>query len=98
MWEDRDHPAVIYDYTPTRERAGPEAFLQTYWGFLQADAYVAYDSFFTQPERGMIEVACMAHARRHIYQALDNDPSRMRTVLLLIAQLYRWRSGRASTA
>jgi hypothetical protein len=37
----------------------------------------------------MIEVACMAHARRHIYQALDNDPSRMRTVLLLIAQLYR---------
>jgi hypothetical protein len=21
---DRDHPAVIYDYTPTRERAGPE--------------------------------------------------------------------------
>lgn len=91
---DRDHPAVIYDYTATRERAGPEEFLQTYRGFLQADAYVAYDSFFTQPERGMIEVACMAHARRHIYQALDNDPSRMRTVLLLIAQLYRM-EGRA---
>ena len=30
--------------------------------------------FFAQAERGMIEVACMAHARRHIYQALDNDP------------------------
>jgi transposase len=86
---DREHPAVIYDYTPTRERAGPEMFLKQYRGFLQADAYVAYDSFFTQPERGMIEVACMAHARRHIYQALGNDPSRMRTVLLLIAQLYR---------
>ena len=86
---DREHLAVIYDYTPTRERAGPEQFLQTYRGYLQADAYVAYDSFFTRPERGMIEVACMAHARRHIYQALDNDPSRMRTVLLLIAQLYR---------
>ncbi len=86
---DRDHAAVIYDYTPTRERAGPEEFLRTYRGYLQADAYVAYDSFFTKPERGMIEVACMAHARRHIYQALDNDPSRMRTVLLLIAQLYR---------
>lgn len=86
---DRDHAAVIYDYTPTRERAGPEEFLRAYRGYLQADAYVAYDSFFTKPERGMIEVACMAHARRHIYQALDNDPSRMRTVLLLIAQLYR---------
>ncbi len=86
---DRDHAAVIYDYTATRERAGPEEFLRTYRGYLQADAYVAYDSFFIKPERGMIEVACMAHARRHIYQALDYDPSRMRTVLLLIAQLYR---------
>lgn len=27
---DRDHPAVIYDYTPTRERAGPEEFLKDY--------------------------------------------------------------------
>jgi len=27
---DRDHPAVVYDYTPTRERAGPEEFLKHY--------------------------------------------------------------------
>ena len=86
---DRDHPGVVYDYTPTRERAGPEEFLKSYRGYLQADAYAAYDSFFIQPERGMVEVACWAHARRHIYQALENDPSRMRTVLLLIAELYR---------
>jgi len=86
---DRGHPAVVYDYTGTRERAGPEMFLEQYRGYLQADAYVAYDSFFTKPERGMIEVACWAHARRHICQALDSDPSRMRTVLLLIAGLYR---------
>jgi transposase len=43
---DRDHPAVVFDYTPTRERAGPEKFLENYQGYLQADAYVAYDSFF----------------------------------------------------
>jgi hypothetical protein len=55
---DHEHLAAVYDYTPTRERAGPEAFLKTYGGHLQADAYVAYDSFFTQPERGMVEVAC----------------------------------------
>jgi transposase len=59
---DREHPAVIYDYTATRERAGPEAFLQSYRGYLQADAYVAYDSFFLKPERGMVEVGCWAHA------------------------------------
>jgi transposase len=51
---DRDHPAVIYDYTPTRERAGPEEFLKDFKGLLQADAYVVYDSFFTDPERGLV--------------------------------------------
>jgi transposase len=86
---DRDHPAVVYDYTATRERAGPEAFLKSYRGYLQADAYVAYDSFFLKPERGMVEVGCWAHSRRHVYKALETDPSRMRTVLLLIAELYR---------
>ncbi len=86
---DRDHPSVVYDYTATRERAGPEAFLKSYRGYLQADAYVAYDSFFLKPERGMVEVGCWAHSRRHVYQAVETDPSRMRTVLLLIAELYR---------
>ncbi len=85
---DRDHIAAVYDYTATRERAGPEEFLKHYRGHLQADAYVAYDAFFTKLERGMVEVGCWAHARRHFHQALENDSSRMRTVLLLIAQLY----------
>jgi transposase len=85
---DRDHPAVIYDYTATRERAGPERFLKEFRGHLQADAYVAYDSFFTDPARGMVEVGCWAHARRHVHQAMESDPSRMRTVLLMIAELY----------
>jgi transposase len=61
---DRDHPAVIYDYTPTRERAGPEEFLKDFRGHLQADAYAVYDSFFKDPKRGMVEVGCWAHARR----------------------------------
>ena len=85
---DRHHEAVIYDYTPTRERAGPEKFLRNYRGYLQADAYVAYDSFFTDPRRGMVEVGCWAHARRHFHNALDSDQKRMSAVLLLIAQLY----------
>ena len=84
---DRDHPAVIYDYTPTRERAGPERFLRNYRGYLQADAYVAYDSFFTDPARGMVEVGCWAHARRHIYQARETERC-MGAVLAYIAQLY----------
>lgn len=85
---DRDHPAVVYDYTPTRERAGPEQFLKTYRGYLQADAYVAYDSFFTDSARGLVEVGCWAHARRHAYNARETDPARMGAVLAYIAQLY----------
>src|SRR3954462_14554078 len=27
---DQDHPVILYDYTPTRERAGPEEFLKGY--------------------------------------------------------------------
>jgi transposase len=86
---DKDHPAVVYDYTPTRERAGPEQFLESYRGYLQADAYSAYDRFFIDPGRGMTEVGCWAHARRHFHDALETDRTRMGAVLSFIAQLYR---------
>ncbi len=85
---DRDHAAVIYDYTPTRERAGPEEFLEAYRGHLQADAYVVYDSFFTDPQRGLVEVGCWAHAQRHFHNALEKDPARMGGLLAMIAHLF----------
>ncbi len=80
---------MIYDYTPTRERAGPEAFLKDFRGHLQADAYVVYDSFFADPARGLVEVGCWAHARRHFHNALENDKARMGGVLAMIAHLYQ---------
>ena len=53
---------IIYDYTPTRSQAGPMRFLKNYTGYMQADAYSGYDKIYaTQP---IIEVGCMAHARR----------------------------------
>jgi transposase len=86
---DPDHPVTLYDYTATRERAGPERFLAGYRGYLQADAYGGYDAFFKDPTRGLIEVSCWAHSRRYFYKALNSDRSRMGPALLLIAQLYR---------
>ncbi len=85
---DLDHQAVVYDYTPTRERAGPNEFLKDYRGHLQADAYVVYDSFFTDPKRGLVEVGCWAHARRHFHNAMEKDKARMGGVLAMIAHLY----------
>jgi transposase len=86
---DKDHPVILYDYTKTRARAGPEEFLKGYRGHLQVDAYGGYDAFFKNPARGLIEVACWSHARRYYFKALDSDQARMGPVLLLIAQLYR---------
>src|SRR4051795_5207305 len=86
---DKDHPVIVYDYTTTRERAGPEKFLEGYRGYLQVDAYGGYDAFFRDPARGLIEVGCWAHARRYFHKALESDQSRMGAALLLIAQLYR---------
>jgi transposase len=86
---DPDHPVTLYDYTPTRERAGPEKFLAGYRGYLQADAYGGYDAFFKDPARGLTEVSCWAHSRRYFYKALESDRARMGPALLLIAQLYR---------
>ncbi len=90
MWPylgDAGHPVTVFDYTPTRERAGPEKFLSGYRGYLQADAYAGYDAFF-KGERGMTEVGCWMHSRRYFYKALESDERRMGPALALIAKLY----------
>jgi transposase len=86
---DPNHPVILYDYTATRERAGPEEFLKGYRGYLQADAYGGYDAFFRDPARGLIEVGCWSHARRYFHKALESDQPHMGPALLLIGQLYR---------
>lgn len=84
---DAHHPVIVYDYTPTRARAGPAKFLEGYRGYLQADAYSVYDAFF-KSTRGMTEVGCWMHARRYLFKALESDESRMGPALHLIARLY----------
>jgi hypothetical protein len=52
-------PQVVFDATPTHERDGPEAFLATFTGDLQADAYPGYDALY---RTGRIrELGCWAH-------------------------------------
>jgi transposase len=84
---DAHHPVIVYDYTPTRSRAGPARFLEGYKGYLQADAYSVYDAFF-KSERGMTEVGCWMHTRRYFFKALESDESHMGPALHLIARLY----------
>ena len=86
---DADHPVTVYDYTATRKRDGPDQFLGEYQGYLQADAYTGYDAIYTEPERGVVEVACMAHARRKWYEARSSDLARAMTALAYIGLLYK---------
>ena len=84
---DVHHPVIVYDYTPTRSRAGPAKFLEGYKGYLQADAYSVYDAFF-KSQRGMTEVGCWMHARRYFFKGLASDEPHMGPALHLIARLY----------
>ena len=83
---DAHHPAIVYDYTATRKGEGPDRFLGAYRGYLQADAYAGYDRLYGNATRGIVEVACWAHARRKFYEARDTALSPMSVALALIAQ------------
>jgi hypothetical protein len=43
VYLDSEGRQAVFDATPTRERDGPEAFLDGFRGKLQADAYSGYD-------------------------------------------------------
>jgi transposase len=82
---DRFHPYIAYDYTPTRSRDGPLAWLRDWKGYLQADAYAGYDAVYAN---GVIEVACWAHCRRYFFEAQESDSIRSGQMLGIIQQLY----------
>lgn len=82
---DATSPYVVYSYTPDRTRAGPQGFLAEYKGYLQADAYGGYDGIYA---RGVIEVACWAHARRKFFDAKDTDSARAAAMLEMVQELY----------
>ena len=87
---DDEHPVVVYDYTPNRSRAGPEAFFEKYGGFLQADGYSGYDTLFREERQPRIlEVGCWMHARRYFYEASLKDKGLPYEALAMIRELYR---------
>ena len=86
---DRQHPYTVYDFTDSRNRDGPAKFLQSFSGYLQADAYGGYDGLYAGPNSRIVEVACWAHTRRYWFEATTTDPVRAHHVLGVIARLYQ---------
>jgi transposase len=72
MWVYRgggEKPSIIYEYKPTRGGYHAEKFLQYFKGYLQTDAYSGYN--FAAVNEAIIQVGCMAHARRKFADILN---------------------------
>jgi len=90
--------AVVYDFTPGRSGEHARVFLghdaerrergQVPWsGHLVCDDFSGYKALF---ERGVVEVGCMAHARRKFVELHAANKSAIAgTALELIGQLYQ---------
>lgn len=91
LWDyigDYAHPGVVFDYTISHARDGPATFLKDFQGFLQADAYGAYDGIYTGSKGTIIEVGCWAHARNKFSDAESTDPERVLAAKAWVRQLY----------
>lgn len=88
-WGGKDPPSVVYEYTPDRKQNWAHVFLEKYRGYLQADAYTGYDRLYRKGT--IIEVACMAHARRKFFDVDKGDtkPGLAREALNYIGKLYQ---------
>jgi transposase len=90
---DEDHPQIVFDYTSSRSRDGPMAFLKG-WGkespvYLQADAFGGYDGIYRGEAGGNVtEVACLAHCRRKFHDARNADMTTATQALAHVKLLY----------
>jgi transposase len=85
---DDAHRYTVYDYTPNRQRVGPQAFLKGYEGVLQADAFGGYDGIFLKSNGRIVEAACCAHARRKFFEARESSPAAAHQGLAYFGRLY----------
>ena len=81
-------PAVVIEFTESREGLHPMRFLAGYRGYLQADAYAGFDALYRDGR--IVEVACWAHSRRKIFEVAKSQqtPGLAHEALRFIAALY----------
>jgi len=68
------HPAGFYRYSADRKGERPRGHLEGFSGYLHTDAFAGYEALYrangNQPPR-VTHVACMAHARRKIFDVFN---------------------------
>ena len=81
-------PLVWFDFTVSRHRDGPDLVLETFRGKLMADCYSAYQGIELRSAGQIERGACVAHARRKVFEARDSYPRQASVVLAHFQQLY----------
>ncbi len=77
---------VIFDFCESRSGEHNRKFLGSWRGSLVTDDYAGYKQLY---ENGVIEVGCMAHARRKFFDLFENNKSPMaKQALEFIQELY----------
>jgi len=78
--------AVIYDFADGRSGKHAQAFLNGWSGKLVCDDYSGYKALF---ERDVVEVGCLAHARRKFHDLHENHRSQIAAdALVFFGALY----------
>ena len=77
-WAGPRAPAAYYRFSDDRKGERPREHLAGYRGFLHADAYAGYEALYkaqggNAPQ--ITHVACMAHARRHLFDVYERTKS-----------------------
>lgn len=69
MWAYRSVtiPLNVFDFTVSHHRDGPDAFLEDFTGKLMADCYSGYQGITLRSDGRIERGACVAHARRKVF-------------------------------
>jgi transposase len=90
MWAYRSVtvPLNVFDFTVSRHRDGPDAFLAGYTGKLMADCYSGYQGIELRTNGSIQRGACVTHARRNVFEAREAYPQESNLLLDKFQQLY----------
>jgi transposase len=81
-------PYNVFAFTDSRAREGPDRFLETFHGIITGDCYSGYVNI-EKVTRGRIRFsACLAHARRKIFESREQQPALSSQILALMGELY----------
>jgi transposase len=90
MWAYRSVTTLlnVFDFSVSRHRDGPDLMLADFCGTLLADCYAGYHGIALRSEGRIRRAACVAHARRKVFDAKDVYPLECSLLLAKFQQLY----------